>query len=145
MSEENNINEIDQEDFEIKNEQETDLNKFCTYYIYKYTNTINGKIYIGLCKEISQRKRSHKSAAENGKTSCPLFYNAIRKYGYDNFTFEIIEKVNGPEEANIREMFWIEELNARDNENIGYNIAIGGGGRGNPNNTDTHKQCPTCS
>lgn len=144
MIEENNIIDIDEEDFEIKNEQETEQNKKSTYYIYKYTNVNNNKIYIGLCKDPERRQRSHKSAAHKGSKACPLFYNAIRKHGYDSFIFEIIEQVNGPKEADDKEIFWIKELNARDNEKIGYNISIGGGGRGNPNNTDTHKQCPLC-
>ena len=67
-----------------------------TYYIYKYTNLIddNNKIYVGQCFNINSRKRAHKSAALKGSEACPLFYRAIRKYGYENFSFEIIEEVN---------------------------------------------------
>jgi len=145
MIEENKvIHEIDEEDYEIKTEEETYNNKNDVYYIYKYTNKINNKIYVGLCKDPLHRQKAHKSAAERGKNSCPLFYNAIRKYGYYTFTFEIIEEVKGPEAANIREIYWIDKLNARDNNKIGYNISMGGGGRGNPNNTDTHRQCGKC-
>lgn len=115
-----------------------------TYYIYKYTNKINNKIYIGQCFNIVQRKRSHKSAALKNSDSCPLFYRAIRKYDYENFDFEIVEGIYTDQKGiDEREIFWIKELNAIDNE-IGYNISSGGGGRGNPNNTDTHKQCPRC-
>ena len=115
-----------------------------TYYIYKYTNLINNKIYVGQCFEIEQRKRAHKSAALKNSEACPLFYRAIRKYGYENFVFEVIETIYTDQKGiDDREIFWIKELNARNND-IGYNISIGGGGRGNPNNTDTHKQCPRC-
>ena len=59
-------------------------------YIYKFTNKINGKIYIGQTNDIEQRKRGHKSTAFNEKSHdyhC-AFHNAIRKYGLDNFDFE---------------------------------------------------------
>jgi group I intron endonuclease len=118
-----------------------------TYYIYKYTNLAsdNKKIYIGQCFDIARRKRAHKSAALKESDACPLFYRAIRKYGYESFEFEIIEEIytdqNGIDE---REIHWIKELNAMNNE-VGYNISPGGGGRANPNNTDTHKQCPRCN
>lgn len=117
-----------------------------TYYIYKYTNLIddNNKIYVGQCFDLAQRRRAHKSAALNNSEACPLFYRAIRKYGYENFNFEIIEEIYTDQEGiDEKEIYWIRELNSRDNE-IGYNISIGGGGRANPNNTDMHKQCPRC-
>ena len=115
-----------------------------TYYIYKYTNTVNNKIYIGQCFNIKSRKKSHKSSAKINSDSCPLFYRAIRAHGYDSFTFEIIEEIY-TDQAGIdeREIFWIKELDARNAE-VGYNLAKGGSGRGGINNTDTHKQCPRC-
>lgn len=123
-----------------------------TYYIYKYTNLainkttneINNKIYVGQCFNIDQRRRAHKSAALKNSDACPLFYRAIRHYGYESFKFEIIEKIF-TDQAGIdnREIYWIKKLNARDTD-IGYNLSPGGGGRANPNNTDTHKQCPRC-
>ena len=53
--------------------------------IYKIQNLINGKIYIGQSVHIKARFNAHKSEARNGNTR-PL-YNAIRKYGVENFSF----------------------------------------------------------
>lgn len=115
-----------------------------TYYIYKFTNSVNNKIYVGQCSNPKQRPISHKSAAKVNSDACPLFYNALRHHGYENFKFEIIETIYTDQKGiDDREIFWIAELNARD-VNIGYNLSKGGGGRGLDCNTDTHKKCPRC-
>jgi len=117
-----------------------------TYYIYKYTNLVdaNHKIYVGQCFNIEQRKRAHKSAAKKNSEACPLFYRALRKYGYESFSFEILEEIV-TDQAGIdeREIFWIKELDATNND-VGYNLSGGGFGNSNPLNTDSHKQCPRC-
>lgn len=57
--------------------------------IYKYTNKINGKIYIGLSNDIQRRKNEHLTKANaNDKV---YFHQAIRKYGINNFDFEVLE------------------------------------------------------
>lgn len=114
-----------------------------TFYIYKYTNKINGKFYIGQCTNPEQRKIAHKSRAEKNDGGCPLFYRAIRKYGFDQFEFEILEILNDQKSADQAERKWIKNLNSTDPK-IGYNIVAGGGGRANPLNTDTHKFCSGC-
>jgi group I intron endonuclease len=58
-------------------------------YIYKITAP-NGKSYIGQTIDIKSRWNAHKRDAKSGKNSCPLFHRAITKYGWDNFTKEII-------------------------------------------------------
>jgi len=73
------------------------------HYIYCYTNTINGKKYIGRTINISQRKNQHKADSKSRKTT---FYCAIRKYGYHNFLFEILEETYAPQE---RETHYIRE------------------------------------
>jgi group I intron endonuclease len=121
-----------------------------TYYIYKYTNLAHPKkkIYIGQTVNIKIRQIAHKCAALSGGEESPLFYHAIRKYGYQNFKCEIIEIVYDQKTADDREIFWIKELDAR-NPNVGMNIAEGGrggsGGRKYECNTDTHKYCPRCT
>ena len=69
--------------------------------IYKYTNQINGKVYIGQSIDIRQRQYAHKSSAYNEKANDfnAQFHQAIRKYGIENFDFEILEEI-APEEYN---------------------------------------------
>jgi hypothetical protein len=85
--------------------------------IYKITNLINGKIYIG--KDEGDRS----DYMGSGK----LIRLAIKKYGLKNFQKEIIESVNDRELLKEREIFWIDYYNAMD-KSIGYNIAVGGHG-----------------
>jgi group I intron endonuclease len=62
--------------------------------IYKITNKINGKCYIGQSQHIEKRWTDHKTASHNQNDKgyeYPL-YRAFRKYGIDNFTFEIIQE-----------------------------------------------------
>lgn len=101
--------------------------------IYKITNTINGKVYIGQTNDFSQRMRGHKSTAYNEKDhsyNLPL-YCSIRKYGWDNFTKEIIEESDSSlteEEssiwANEKEEYYISFYKSLISEN-GYNILRG--------------------
>lgn len=93
------------------------------YIVYKYTNKINGKVYIG------QTKGSLKTRAGNNGykyQKCPYFYRAIQKYGWDNFNSEILDKNLTIEEANEKEKYYIH-LYDSTNSNNGYNISIGGG------------------
>lgn len=98
-------------------------------YIYTYTNKINGHIYVGQTNNIQKRYNGHKSDSFNPKSSgytLPL-HAAIRKYGLNNFIFEVIEEVDTQEKANEREIYWIKEKKSHVSEN-GYNITFGGGG-----------------
>lgn len=88
-----------------------------TYCIYCYTNNINGKKYIGQTKDVS--KRCHKANYKN----CIKFYSAIEKYGYENFSFEILENNLTLEEANKKEEKYISFYNTVEE---GYNIKSGG-------------------
>lgn len=93
-------------------------------YIYKITNLINNKIYIGkTVSSIAYRWDQHKSAAKHGVEW--YLYNAIRKYGEDNFKIEQIEEIKD-ELLNEREQYWIKYYNSYKE---GYNMTIGGDGR----------------
>ncbi len=85
--------------------------------VYKITNLLNGKIYIG--KDEGDRI----DYMGSGK----LIRLAIKKYGLENFRKEIVESVNDRELLKERERFWINHFNATD-KSIGYNIAVGGDG-----------------
>lgn len=62
-------------------------NKLCG--IYKLTNSVNGKYYIGSSVDITTRWTQHKGRANRGSIT-PL-YNAIRKYGPENFKLDVME------------------------------------------------------
>ena len=98
-------------------------------YIYTYTNKINGHQYVGQTNNIQLRYNGHKSDSYNKNShsyNYPL-HNAIRKYGLENFKFEVIEEVETREEANKEEKKWIKELNSHISKG-GYNITFGGDG-----------------
>lgn len=96
--------------------------------IYKITNKIDGKIYIGKSQEgYEQRFKEHVNNALNGSDKCPKLYNAMRKYGVKNFVCEKIDTRETPSDLCLCEKYWIEKLDAQ-NPSIGYNIANGGDG-----------------
>lgn len=94
-------------------------------FIYKITNTITRKSYIGQTKNpINKRFCTHISEA-NRSVYDTYLHRSIRKYGKENFIIELIEKCN---EDNIhdREKYWISELNTKAPN--GYNLHDGGNG-----------------
>ena len=94
--------------------------------IYKIINQINNKVYIGKAGNIERRWYEHRSDAKNPNKTYHL-YQAMRKYGLDNFIFEIIEEC--PPDNDIlseREKYWI---NYYDSYNNGYNETLGGEGK----------------
>ena len=99
-------------------------------YIYKTTNLVNGKIYVG----------KHEAAAFDTKYigSGVVFSKALKKYGKENFECVLLEAVDSKEELNIREKYWIAEFKARD-KRIGYNINEGGEGNPGYKHTDAFK------
>lgn len=91
---------------------------FC---IYKHLNLINNKVYIGQTCQEPPTKRWYPSNYKNNK----YFYNAIQKYGWENFSHEIIEDNLTCDEANNKEAYWIKYYNST-NRDFGYNIRPGG-------------------
>lgn len=89
------------------------------YSIYGHTSPSN-KSYIGQTFRLHERDCEH--ARMNG--SSPAFHNAIAKYGWDNFIHEILEENLTLEEANIREVYWIEFYGTLSPN--GYNLNTGG-------------------
>ena len=97
--------------------------------IYKITNKINGKIYIGqtittLRKRISHYKRDVKLHLKHNNSSMPIV-KSISKYGFNQFVFEKIDSASSRSELNEKETFYIKSLKCQD-KSIGYNILPGG-------------------
>ena len=86
--------------------------------IYKITNKINNKIYIGQSIDIERRWWEHKHDDNHNS----LIHLAIKKYGEKNFTFEIIEECN-QNQLDEREQYWIKTYNSFEE---GYNLTRGG-------------------
>lgn len=94
-------------------------------YIYKITNIINNKLYIGkTVNTIEKRFNQHKNESKTERAKNRPLYRAINKYGIENFEIEIIEECNY-DILNEREIYWI---NYYDTYNNGYNATLGGDG-----------------
>ena len=91
------------------------------YCVYKHTNKINGKMYIG---QTCQKPQKRWSNGKHYETST-YFNNAIQKYGWDNFEHEIIATGLTLNEANSLEEKLIIELELM-NSDKGYNLRSGG-------------------
>lgn len=94
--------------------------------IYKVTNIVNNKMYIGqTVRDLKNRKNNHLSAAKLHKYNSH-FHNALRKYGSDNFDWEIIhDNIDDIDFLNRLELFYIDYYDTFDS---GYNLTLGGGG-----------------
>ena len=90
--------------------------------IYEFVNKINGKIYVGQAKDFKSRLRCHKYHTKSNKKNSP-FYAALRKYGWDNFSINIIEEC-AIEMLNEKEEYWINEKKSLYPN--GYNLMKGG-------------------
>jgi group I intron endonuclease len=94
------------------------------HYLYRITNLINQKVYLGQTMYPKKRWNNHKYEA---RKLHPEFYlhKAIAKYGVDNFIFEIIAQSKIQEDANEIEADLIVQYDSR-NPKMGYNIMPGG-------------------
>ena len=82
-------------------------------YIYKITNKINNKIYIGqTTRDIKRRYIAHKNSPNFKHTRQFPLARAIKKYGWDNFTKEVIDTATSLEELNQKELFYIKYFNS---------------------------------
>lgn len=88
--------------------------------VYKITNKVNNKIYIGSSVNVYTRWRNHIYELNNNKHSNNYLQNAWNKYGFNNFEFKIIEKCN-KDNVRYREQYYINLFNCCDRD-IGYNI-----------------------
>lgn len=110
-------------------------------YVYKVTNKLNNKVYIGKANDPQNRWKKHLYISKYGKKEYGFYYlhAAIIKYGKDNFSFEIIEECNNENDALNKEIYWIKYYNSNNRE-IGYNLTNGGEGVSGRKYTDEEKK-----
>lgn len=95
-------------------------------YIYKFTHIKSGKSYIGQTIQDPNRRRLEHISDSRYTTKEYHFHNAIRKYGIDAFTFEVIAEASTLDELNLLEELFVEQY---DSINNGYNIRQPGGNK----------------
>jgi hypothetical protein len=97
--------------------------------VYKVTNTINDKCYIGITtQDFKKYQRRHYLQSKRKSEKYKAFHEAIRKYGFNNFIWEILEECKTKNDLCNREIFYIKYFNSYigfDNSN-GYNMTLGG-------------------
>ena len=89
------------------------------FYVYMYTSP-SGKHYVG---RTYRTKEKRAGARGTGYRGCTAFWNAIQKYGWENFKYEVLETHISINDIDEREKYWIEYYHSSTNEN-GYNLVI---------------------
>lgn len=110
------------------------------YSIYKATNKINGKSYIGFDSHWPKRIKQHKFSSKKDRQ---IFYDAIRKYGWDNFEWQVLYQSKDKDYIwKVMENYFIVEYRTFvgfDDCN-GYNMTLGGDGRNGYHHSDNAKK-----
>ena len=96
------------------------------FTIYRATNIINSKCYVGFDSDWPNRRNDH----SRGQSATPYFRNAIKKYGVDNFVWDILYQSKDRDHTlRVMEPHFIKENNSyRYWKNGGYNLTLGGEG-----------------
>ena len=95
--------------------------------IYKATNKINNKIYVGqTINTLEYRRTQHERSINYKGTRNTAFSKALKKYGIDNFMWEVIDRADNLDQLNQKEEYWISKLNCLIDNGRGYNIKRGG-------------------
>lgn len=103
----------------------TDIVEIYTHYLYKITNLVNGKVYIGVTKNLKHRENCHLRFSGDR-----LINKAVKKYGRDSFSFEVL-CVGGEDYIYDLEIKAITLYNSLAQIGHGYNLSVGGkGGKG---------------
>lgn len=98
------------------------------WVVYVHINRFNGKAYVGITSREPEKRWGCNGLGykpDKGENPNRHFWNAIQKYGWDNFSHKIIEENLTEDEANEFEAYYIEKF---DSYNNGYNSTRGGGG-----------------
>jgi group I intron endonuclease len=99
--------------------------------VYKSTNIINGKCYVGqTTKPLQKRVQAHLCNSKYERDTSPYFHRALRKYGENNFIWKVLCECNTKEELNEMEIYHIQQN--PDNYNIGKGGEGSNGGCGRP-------------
>ena len=97
-------------------------------YIYCIINQINNKRYVGkTVKSLEDRFREHCSDSKKERCNRRPLYDAMIKYGIENFIIEELEEVKDESILDEREKFWIDEMHTYGSN--GYNATSGGDGK----------------
>jgi group I intron endonuclease len=109
------------------------------YSIYKITNTVNNKIYIGFTsKSVDNRFNDHINRINKPEQA---IHYAMAKYGINNFIIEsIYQSLDKQHTKNVMEGYFIKEYQSHVDLGHGYNMSDGGDGVVNPSKTTRHKQ-----
>jgi group I intron endonuclease len=96
----------------------TDIYK-CMYYIYKFRNRVNEKVYIGRTDNFERRLVEHRASVKSGKGYA--LHDAIRKYGWENFDYGVIDQAETLQEVVAKEL---EHIVKHDSVRTGYNATL---------------------
>ena len=107
--------------------------------VYKATNLINNKIYIGqTINSLDYRMNQHFRESRCEKKKNTYFHNAINKYGESSFEFVVIDSADSIDELNEKERYWIAFYDSNNKTN-GYNLDTGGTNGGKKSETTRKK------
>ena len=104
------------------------------YSIYRFVNSINGKVYVGYTKDFTKRLHEHK---QDSKRLSTKFYKAINKHGWDNFVCDILYQSLDVNHIKQMEIYFISEHNSYRK---GYNSTLGGEGKTGTVSSTTRKK-----
>lgn len=107
----------------------TNVNTNASWTVYMHKNKINGKMYIGITSRPPEI-RWGTNGSQYTSTRNPCFYNAIQKYGWDNFEHIILFENLTEQEAKLKERELIAKYHTciYDDNKMGYNMTFGGEG-----------------
>lgn len=93
--------------------------------LYRITNKINGKVYIGQAQDYQHRWADHRRAAKINKP-IQIIHHALIKYGLSNFEFKVIASCKTQDDANELETLLVAQYNSHVSSGKGYNATLGG-------------------
>jgi group I intron endonuclease len=120
---------VERESAHVLNRKRPSVQEPC---VYRITNKVNGKCYIGKSVDPSCRWGEHVWVSKHpGHKKFSAIHAALAKYGVDSFTFEVVQACASEQEAFEQETYWIRAHHANDRKH-GYNLNEGGLGGKNP-------------